>query len=83
MAGEILSRVGGKTVEAVLEVQSNAPVDLLLGTDLQSQLGIALITVEDGTGFDLLQEKKWKIIDSPVLTTSNPATEQCDSTPEP
>ena len=43
-------------------------MDLLLGTlgtDLQSQLGMALISVEDGTGIDLLQEKKWeKIVDS-------------------
>ena len=31
-----LSRVGGQTIEAVLQVQSNAPVDFLLGTDLQS-----------------------------------------------
>ena len=49
-----LSRVGGKTIDAVLQVQSNAPVDLLLGTDLgtdlQPQLGFMLMSVEgDGT----------------------------------
>ena len=76
-----LSRVGGKTIEAVLQVQSNAPVDLLLGTDLQSQLGFVLMSVEeDGTGFDLLLEKQWKVVNSPVITTPNSETQQLAGT---
>ena len=59
-----VSRVGGKNVEAVLQVQNNAPVNLLLGTDLQSQLGFVLMAVQDDlTGIDLLQDKQWKISD--------------------
>ena len=78
-----LSRVGGKTIEAVLQVQSNAPVDLLLGTDLQSLLGFVLMSVEEnGTGFDLLQERQWKVVNSPVLTTTNlePASTPSEAT---
>ena len=38
----VLSR-GSFTVEAVLQVQRDAPVDMLLGTDIQPQLGFALV----------------------------------------
>ena len=31
----------------MLQVQSNTPVDLLLGTDLQSKLGFVLTSVEE------------------------------------
>ena len=34
---------GSYTVEAVLQVQRDAPVDMLLGTDIQPQLGFALV----------------------------------------
>ena len=76
-----LSRVGGKMIDAVLQVQSNAPVDLLLGTDLQPQLGFVLMSVEgDGTGFDLLLEKEWKVVNSPVMKTPGPEAEKPAST---
>ena len=61
-----ISRVGGKPIEAVLQVQTNAPVDLLLGTDLQSRLGFVLMSVEHGgIGRDLLLQKQWRV-NSPV-----------------
>ena len=78
-----LSRVGGKTIEAVLQVQNNAPVDLLLGTDLQSQLGFVLMSVEEGgTGFDLLQERQWECVAPPASTSTNtePAGTQSGAT---
>ena len=43
-----ISRVGAKPIEAVLQVQTNAPADLLFGTDLQYRLGFVLMSVEDG-----------------------------------
>ena len=75
-----LSRVGGKTIEAVLQVQHNAPVDFLLGTDLQSKLGFVLMSTEGGgTGFDLLEEKCWRV-NSPVTVTTDTQTEMSTST---
>ena len=75
-----LSRVGDQTIDAVLQVQSNALVDLLVGTDLQPQLGFVLMSVEgDGTGFDLLLE--WKVVNSPVAKTPAPEAEKPASTP--
>ena len=75
LAGQIrvpLSRIGGKTIEALLQVQRNAPVDVFLGIDLQSQLGFIQTSVaEDGTGFDLLQEKQLKVVNSPYIHNTN------------
>ena len=63
-----ISRVGDKPIEAVLQVQTNAPVDLLLGTDLQSR-GFVLMSVEHGgIGRDLLLQKQWRV-NSPVADT--------------
>jgi len=45
-------------------VQNGAPVDLLIGTDLQSQLGFAFLEPdverENGTTTDLLSGEPWK-----------------------
>ena len=66
-----------KTIEAVLQVLSNAPVNLLLGTDLQSLLGFVLMSVkEDGARFDLVQENQWKVVNCPVSETAKPEVEQ-------
>ena len=46
--------VGKHQVEAVLQVQPNAPMELLLGTDILHKLGFAL--TQTGSG-DLLKEK--------------------------
>ena len=54
--GQALCRisVGKHQVEAVLQVQPNAPMELLLGTDILHKLGFAL--TQTGSG-DLLKEK--------------------------
>ena len=41
-------------VDATIQVQQGAPIDLLLGTDLQPQLGFALLE-------DVLQGKRWRV----------------------
>ena len=41
-----MSRDGGRRIEAVLQDQSNASVNLLLGTDSKSQLGLVLKAVQ-------------------------------------
>ena len=51
-------------VEPLVQVQNGAPVDLLIGTDLQSQLGFAFLEPdverENGTTTDLLSGEPWK-----------------------
>ena len=48
--------------EATVLVQKNAPLDLLVGTDLQAQLGFLFLQTEtDGTAIDLLGEEKWEV----------------------
>ena len=48
--------------EATVLVQKNAPLDLLLGTDLQAQLGFLFLKTEtDGTAIDLLGKERWEV----------------------
>lgn len=71
---------GPRVVEALLQVQNGAPVDLLIGTDLQSQLGFAFlepdIETENGTTTDLLSGEPWKGHGEPescdLVTSSEP-----------
>ena len=60
----VVSR-GDHHCEATILVQKNAPLDLLLGTDLQSKLGFFFLqsSAEEAVT-DLLQKKMWKL--SPV-----------------
>ena len=52
----------GHTVEAVIQVQSGAPVDLLLGTDLQVKLGFTLLqTLPGGRAIDLVKQSRWQL----------------------
>ena len=52
----------GYTCAATVLVQKDAPLDLLLGTDLQTQLGFLYLQRKtDGTAVDLIQMKKWTI----------------------
>ena len=44
---------GDREVDTILQVQKAAPVDLLLGTDVLSQLGFALIQTEHRQSDDL------------------------------
>ena len=48
--------------EATVLVQKDAPLDLLLGTDLQAKLGFLFLQTEtDGIALDLLEEEEWEI----------------------
>ncbi len=50
------------TCQATVLVQKDAPLDLLLGTDLQSLLGFLFLQTEkDGVAVDLLQTKAWEV----------------------
>ena len=52
----------GHTCTATVLVQKDAPLDLLLGTDLQTQLGFLFLQKRtDGMAIDLLQKGKWAI----------------------
>ena len=53
---------GDYAVEATLQVQKEAPVRLLIGTDLQAQLGFLFLQMDSeqaDSAKDLLQEKAW------------------------
>ena len=47
-------------VTATIQVQKNAPVELLLGTDLQPQLGFAFLAKVNDQTMDMLQQKPWQ-----------------------
>ena len=56
----ILTR-NGHTTCAIVQIQKDAPVELLLGTDTLPQLGFALLEMDlSETGVDLLQKQTWK-----------------------
>ena len=59
------------SVEATVQVHAGAPVDLLLGTDVQLQLGLVLLAVQsDGKDKEPLQGKTWKCDSLPDTTTT-------------
>lgn len=65
---------GVYTCQTTVLVQKDAPLDLLVGTDLLSSLGFRLVEVgEDGQAVDLLQQTAWTM--SPVEhgESSNPS----------
>lgn len=65
---------GEHSTESVVQVQKAAPVDLLLGTDVHSQLGILVLMCNSSNSTaDLLSNQRWsKETDCvPVMTTSN------------
>ena len=54
-----IATVSGHKVEAIVQVQEDAPVDLLLGTDLQPLLGFSLtVNVLGYNSRDLLRDSK-------------------------
>ena len=54
----------GHTCTATVLVQKDAPFDLLLGTDLQTQLGFLFLQKKtNGTSVDLLQKRNGQIMD--------------------
>ncbi len=59
-------------MEATLQVQKEAPVRLLIGTDLQSQLGFLFLQMDSEQAEpakDLLQEKAWEVSNVPLVET--------------
>ena len=55
----VISREGYPCTATIL-VQKDAPLDLLLGTDLLSKLGFLFLRRKrDETAVDLLQEREW------------------------
>ena len=59
---------GDHRCEATILVQKHAPLDLLLGTDLQSKLGFFFMKASsEETVTDLLQQQRWKL--SPTVFT--------------
>ena len=65
----------GHSITAVVQVQKGAPVQLLLGTDLQTSLGFTLIKSVDGVAVDLSQEGEW-VRKTAVDPTRAPPAEQ-------
>ena len=61
MIGQVSVRLAtpGHSVTTVIQVQKGAPVQLLLGTDLQVSLGFSLIKSDGDVAIDLSQEGEW------------------------
>ena len=71
LTGQIKTSIsrGQWKVEAVIQVQNKAPVDLLIGTDLLPVLGFALVEQGgDGIDIDLITKSPLKPCDSPKTT---------------
>ena len=67
----------GHTTCAIVQVQKDAPVELLLGTDTVPQLGFALLETDlSETGVDLLQEQIW--IRHPRGAESTSISNECE-----
>ena len=66
---------------ATVLVQKDAPLDLLLGTDLHASLGFLLLeTGSDGRALDLLQDKTWEV--SELNTAKQPKDCHKETAPE-
>ena len=73
----------GHHARSVIQIQKDAPVGLLLGTDLLSQLGFALLeSNSEGEGTDLLQDQTWKKSCSYTTKAAPDVTEQDDALEE-
>ena len=61
VVGQTICRLGRGSYshDTVVHVQKAAPVDLLLGTDVQSNLGILLLALNDKTSVNLLDSQSW------------------------
>ena len=77
IVGQLTATIGRESFicETTVLVQKNAPLDLLIGTDVQAQLGFRFLQDgTDGTAVDLLQGKRWKTtpLDSGEGSEGNP-----------
>ena len=61
-------RRGDYSSEVVLQAQKGAPVDLLLGTDVLSRLGISLVQQDKERTTDLLRNTKQRSAEGPLVT---------------
>lgn len=69
---------GGHTCTANVLIQKDAPLDMLLGTDLQAQLGFLFLQKKtDGTAVDLLQKREW------IITQADDGAREDHATPCP
>jgi len=51
----------GKQVDVIIQIQYDAPVGLLLGTDVLAQLGFAMLRPDlNGVNTDLLLGQTWQ-----------------------
>ena len=73
---------GGQTVEAPVLVRKDAPNPLLLGTDLQSQLGFALVMISPQARVDLLSGSPMVQVGE-VFKEPDKSTDQSDHQPPP
>ncbi len=61
--------------QATALMQKDAPLDLLLGTDLLDALGVLVLeTRKDGTAVDIVQTKKWDITSANYKDQAKEAT---------
>ena len=68
----------GHTCTATVLVLKDAPLDLLLGTDLQTQLGFLFLQKKtNGTAVDLLQKRKWALIQTDHEPEEEPVLPSC------
>ena len=67
----------GHTCTATVLVQKDAPLKLLLGTDLQTQLGFLFLQKTNGTAVDLLQKRKWALTQADHEPEEEPVSPSC------
>ena len=68
----------GHICTATVLVQKGAPLDLLLGTDLQTQLGFLFLQKKtNGTAVDLLQKRKWALTQADHEPEEEPVSPSC------
>ena len=78
-----IATVSGCKVEAMVQVQKDVPVDLLLGTDLQSLLGFSLtVSVPGDNSPDLLRDSEHEETESdPASSHKQDETHEDETTP--
>ena len=65
------------TCTATVLVQKDAPLNLLLGIDLQTQLGFLFLQKTNGTAVDLLQKRKWALTQMDHEPEEEPVSLSC------
>ena len=68
----------GHICTATVLMQKGAPLDLLLGTDLQTQLGFLFLQKKtNGIAVDLLQKRKWALTQADHDPEEEPVSPSC------